>query len=107
MARVVVDAGVCGFRTTIRTSSDDGQTVTVRVESDCPNLARLVEVPLEVDAYSECLVGFGESPLFTMLQNHCKHPGCPVYSGIIKGIEVSAGLALPKDASITVSPEDD
>jgi hypothetical protein len=107
MAKVIVDAGICGFTTTIRTSSNDGQTVMVRLETDCPNLARLAEEPIEVDAYSECLVKFGESPLFETLRNHCKHPGCPVYSGIIKGIEVSAGLALPKDVSISVSSDDD
>ena len=31
------------------------------------------------------------------------HPACPVPAGIIKAIEVEAGLALPKDATIKVS----
>lgn len=107
MAKVVVDAGICGFKSTIRTSSNDGQSVTVRIETDCPNLSPLTRAPLELDAYSECLVKFGESPLFETLRSHCRHPGCPVYSGIIKGIEVSAGLALPRDVSIRVSADDD
>ena len=36
-----------------------------------------------------------------------KRRSCPVPSGIIKAIEVAAGLALPKDASIQVSKEED
>jgi hypothetical protein len=32
----------------------------------------------------------------------CPHPACPVPVGILKAVEVSAGLALPKDASIRV-----
>jgi hypothetical protein len=33
------------------------------------------------------------------------HPACPVPSGILKAIEVAAGLALPKDASIKPSKD--
>jgi hypothetical protein len=40
-----------------------------------------------------------------MAAKHCKHAACPVPSGIIKAIEVASGLALPKDASITVTQE--
>jgi hypothetical protein len=29
------------------------------------------------------------------------HVSCPVISGILKALEVSVGLALPKDAAIT------
>ena len=34
---------------------------------------------------------------------HCYHPACPVPVGIIKAIEIEAGLALPADASIKLS----
>jgi len=50
----------------------------------------------------------GEGPKTLLLAaKHCKHAACPVPSGIIKAIEVAAGLALPKDASIQVSKEED
>jgi hypothetical protein len=41
-----------------------------------------------------------------MAAKHCKHAACPVPSGIIKAVEVASGLALPKDASIQVSQEE-
>lgn len=38
-------------------------------------------------------------------EKHKQHAACPVPAGIIKAIEVAAGLALPKDAKIEVSSE--
>jgi len=50
----------------------------------------------------------GEGPkTLRMAAKHCKHTACPVPAGIIKAIEVASGLALPKDASIQVSQEED
>jgi hypothetical protein len=37
-----------------------------------------------------------------MFSKHCPHPACPVPSGILKAVEVAAGLALPRDASIVI-----
>ncbi len=36
----------------------------------------------------------------------CSHAACPVPVGIIKAVEVEAGLALPEDAHIKVSRSD-
>jgi hypothetical protein len=33
----------------------------------------------------------------------CTHSACPVPVGIIKAVEVEAGLALPADVSIKIS----
>ena len=107
MAKVTVDAGVCGFRTVIRATSDDMQHATVRIETSCPNLKPMTEAPLEIDAYVECFSKVGASSVYEVARQYCKHPGCPVPAGIIKGIEVACGLALPKDAVIRVSKEDD
>jgi hypothetical protein len=38
---------------------------------------------------------------------HCLHPACPVPAGIIKAVEVEAGMALPKDAAILVTKTED
>ncbi len=34
------------------------------------------------------------------------HVSCPVISGVLKALEVSVGLALPKDATITFVEDD-
>ena len=37
---------------------------------------------------------------------HCFHSACPVPVGIIKAVEVAAGLALPADVRMTISDDD-
>jgi hypothetical protein len=41
-----------------------------------------------------------------MAAKYCTHAACPVASGIIKAVEVEAGLALPGDVSIKISKDD-
>lgn len=45
---------------------------------------------------------FGESPLFKAAKNNLKHSACPVPTALMKAIEVSCGLALPRDVTIRV-----
>ena len=42
---------------------------------------------------------------FGLAAEHLVHPACLVPAGIIKAIEVEAGLALPMDASIKPARE--
>ena len=47
-----------------------------------------------------------EGPLTLQLAPTCSsHPACPVPTGIIKAIEVEAGLALPRDVATKISKE--
>ena len=45
----------------------------------------------------------GPHTLYELAPQCLAHPACPVPSGIVKAIEVEAGLALPADVSIKVS----
>ena len=40
------------------------------------------------------------NPVYRSAAKHIKHAACPVMSGILKAIEVEAGLALPCDVRI-------
>lgn len=103
MARVEVHAGICGMRTQIdATILGDGQTVTLKVESDCEHVCKLIEDLGEVNAYQE--ISYRRTgPRTLQLAAQClPHPACPVPAAIIKAIEVAAGLALPKDVTIAV-----
>ena len=100
MARVTVNSGICGFNTSITAKSEDMQHAALRIETACPNLKPLEAASLEIDAYLECFSKIGVSSAFEFVRGHCKHPACPVASGMIKAVEVACGLALPKDASI-------
>lgn len=99
MATAEIESGICGFCTTVRTTSE-GRSVRVEFETDCGYVKKLAEALTVVDPYREISYR-GEGPVTLKLApEYLVHPACPVPSGIIKAIEVEAGLALPKDASI-------
>lgn len=102
MAKAEIESGICGFCTTVTTTSE-GRKVRVEFETDCGHVAKLAEALTEVDPFREISYR-GEGPVTLRLApEYLVHPACPVPSGIIKAIEVEAGLALPKDASIKPS----
>ncbi|HTX70140.1 MAG TPA: hypothetical protein VMH50_13495 [Thermoleophilia bacterium] len=102
MAKAEIESGICGFCTTV-TTTNEGRRVRVEFETSCGYVERLAEALTEVDPYKEISYR-GEGPVTLKLAaEHLVHPACPVPSGIIKAIEVEAGLALPKDASIKPS----
>ena len=103
MARAEIFAGICGFNTTVEAHAKEDGKVRLDITSDCKAVCKLGEQLAEVDPYREFTWRRG-GPLTLQLAPQClSHPACPVPSGIIKAIEVAAGLALPADATIKVS----
>lgn len=105
MAKVIVDAGICGFKTTIRTRME-GDAVRISLVSDCPAIEALGKALPEVDPYKEISARRAIPKTLEAGLKHCTHAACPVPAGIIKAVEVAAGLALPRDAHIEVSADD-
>lgn len=105
MAKAEIHAGICGFNTVVRAKGDMTR-VSLEIESDCDAVMRLAEALPEVEPFRE--ISFrGEGPLTLQLApRYLNHPACPVPSGIIKAVEVEAGLALPEDAAIDMSKSD-
>ena len=102
MAKAEIHAGICGFTTTVQTTMD-GDMCTVTIESDCAAIQRLAGHLSTVDPFREFTLR-GEGPETLALgQKFCSHAACPVPVGIIKAIEIEAGLALPLDVSIKLS----
>ena len=104
MAELTVDAGICGFTTVIRTVSDDMQTVAIEYETGCPHAARAHDELQSIDAYAELFKKPHETSVYFALSKYLPHVTCPLYSGFLKAIEAAAGLALPKDVSMTFTP---
>ena len=102
MVEVKVNPGICGLCSTIKCDSDDMQEVKVDFATDCPSLKPLEQELDTVDGYEICFAKLGDGPIYALGHQYCKHPGCPVPAALIKGIEVACGLALPKDAEITI-----
>jgi hypothetical protein len=102
LSSVEIESGICGFTTRVA-ARQDGRKVSLHVESDCDAIQRLAAELTEVEPFQE-ITFRGEGPRTLKAgAKYCHHPACPVPVGIIKAIEVEAGLALPKDAVIKVS----
>ena len=102
MARAEIDSGICGFGAVVETRMD-GRRCLVSIESECEAIQNLAAELIEVEPYGE--ISFrGDGPRTLQLGAvHCFHPACPIPVGIIKAIEVAAGLALPAEATIKLS----
>jgi hypothetical protein len=106
LAKAEITSGICGFSATVETRMA-GRKCLVSIDSDCDAIQRLGQALVEVDPFQE--ISFrGEGPRTLELgAEHCYHPACPVPVGIIKAIEIEAGLALPADATIKLSKTGD
>lgn len=106
MSKAEIKAGICGFSAKVRAQMN-GRNCRLTIESECPSVMKLAEELQEVDPFQE-ITFRGDGPQALALgAKHCRHTACPVPVGIIKAIEVEAGLALPSDATITLSKSDE
>ncbi len=104
MAKSEVFAGVCGFTTHVEAKMD-GDMVGIQIRSECDAINRMAQELITVNPYKEIS---SRRAVPTILQagiKFCTHAACPVPVGIIKAMEVEAGLALPKDVTIKVSKD--
>lgn len=99
MATATIHAGICGFITTVIAQAD-GEIVKLTFTSECEAIRKLGVHLSEVNPYQELSFRRAIPQTYQEAMKHCNHAACPVPSGIIKAIEVEAGLALPADVSI-------
>lgn len=101
MAKSVIEAGICGLKTTVTVEDKDGMNYTLNVDSDCGAYKDLSERLPEVSM----MAGFdpvGTGAIYEACRAKCKHGACPVPMGIIKTVEVAANMALPADVKVTI-----
>jgi len=106
--RAEIAAGVCGFKTTVSASSPDDQMVTLQIETDCPKIGAMAQSlsGQEIDGYQEIQAGFGGvvmSAARASLSGCCA--GCIVPAGVFKALQVAARVALPRDATVSLTSE--
>lgn len=108
-AHSLIDAGTCGFHTTVVADSPDKRHVTFFVETECDVVARLVaavEKLQPIDVYGEVDKRKESVILATALETMAEcRKSCAVPLGIFKAMQVVTGLALPKDVHIQVAEE--
>jgi len=110
-AHSLIDAGTCGFHTTVVADSPDKRHVTFSIETECDVIARLVAALAEVqpiDVYGEVDKRKESVILATVVETMAEcRKSCAVPLGVFKAMQVVAGLALPKDVHIEVAADQD
>lgn len=101
MAKTKTHAGNCGYVTTVDATKIEGYRIGLKIETDCPHIQKMIPDLIEVDAINEISPKRGTPLILQKGLEYCTHAACPVPVGIIKAVEVEAGLALPQDATIT------
>lgn len=102
MAQAEIFAGGCGYTTTV-TATRNGDAVDITIDSECKAMIRMAEEFKQANPLQEISTRRGMPRSLEMGHKYCTHAACPVPVGIIKAIEIEAGLALPVDASIKLS----
>ena len=102
MARAEIFSGVCGFMTVVE-SKMDGEVCRLHIQSECKAIQKLAKNLDKVDPLQEISARRRMPDTLTAGVQYCSHAACPVPVGIIKAVEVEAGLALPKDIVIKIS----
>lgn len=102
-----IEAGICGYTTRITATSDADQQVTFVIESKCGKIQKLAAAIGQLGAV-DAIQETNSRRLGTLTETVRSHvhgccAGCVVPVGIIKAMQVAAGLSLPKDVSISIS----
>jgi len=104
-ANAEIQAGICGFVTHVSAESEDNQNVNFGIKSNCEKIEALavkLNTIQPVDAFQE-ISPTGDGKIMAVVRESLKGccAGCAAPAGIFKAMQVAAGLALPKDISIT------
>ncbi|MDA3835634.1 MAG: hypothetical protein PF495_19855 [Spirochaetales bacterium] len=91
------------MKTDVTSTMNADGLVETHITSDCPHIQTAAEKLTVVDPFQE--ISFQAQPngpkIIAVMQEVCPHPSCPVFSGILKTVEIAAGLALPTEVRIT------
>jgi len=107
MVKVEINAGICGFKTVVTAEDKGGYIACFQLESDCSNWKKVdailggKELNIMTELFKDKKTGTLNSEVLDTSLKTIPHVSCPVISGILKALEVSVGLALPKDATIS------
>jgi len=91
---------------TVEVIKKDKNTYAVTVTSECEMVAKLAEEIPELD-FMDAFKRLLENPVYKKGAACLKHVSCPVPCGILKALEVEAGLNVPKDSVIHFLKEEE
>ncbi len=107
MTEVTIFAGICGFTTQVTAEDKSDYKAELNINSECPNWQEVnailggKELNVMTELFKDRKTGKLKSQVIEVAFKTIPHVSCPVISGVFKALEVSVGLALPEDATIT------
>ncbi len=104
MTKLIIHSGACGYTVTVKAEKGQGGKITISLETECEMVKKMLADIAVLDRFAP-LAGFLSNPVYLSAAKHLKHGACLVPSGILKAIEVEAGLNVPKDAVIEFGKE--
>ena len=99
MTKILIQPGACGMPATVEVKKKGKKTFTVTITSECEMVGKLGNELPELD-FMDAFKRLLDNPVYTKGAGCLKHVSCPVPTGILKALEVEAGLAVPRDVSI-------
>lgn len=106
MTSVEIYSGICGFTTRVDAEDKGGYTASFHIDSECPNWKKVDDIlggkdlNIMTELFKDKATGTLHSQVLEISLKTIPHVSCPVIPGVLKALEVSVGLALPKDARI-------
>lgn len=105
MTRLKIQPGACGMEVIVEVGQKDKKTFGVTIESECPMAERLGRELGTLDMM-DAFKRLQENPVYVKGAACIKHAACPVPSGVLKALEVEAGLAVARDVTMTFVKDD-
>jgi hypothetical protein len=102
MVKGRINCGICGHTVEVNAIPEGRRKVKLDIKSSCGNYQKIAEELKEAEPFKELFQPLGQGEMFQLLAKNIPHPSCPGIAGILKTIEVAAGLALPQTAVIEV-----
>ncbi len=107
MVNVEIDSGICGFKTMVHAEDKKDFMASFRLETECPNWKKVdallggKKLNIMTELFKNKKTGDLDSQVLDAFLKTIPHVSCPVLSGVLKALEVSVGLALAENATIT------
>ncbi len=97
---ITVDPGICGFPCKIEGWLKEKRVAGIRIlDCECEMIEKLSE-NIEEITLRQLFLPMSKNPIFLSAQDAGVHLACPIPSAMVKTLEVTLGLAVPKDISI-------
>jgi len=104
LSKAKIFSGICGFETQVEAFMD-GTNCLLSIDSECKKIKELALELKKVEPLQEISFRSNNPKILELAAKHCPHTACPVPVGIIKAVEVEAGLALPADVVIEITKD--